>query len=44
MQHEIAVLNRSTVADDGEIEQITNALQKQVSDDFSGASNGSQAH
>src|SRR5436305_1529052 len=36
-QHEIAVLNRSTVADDAEIEQITNALQKQVSDDFSGA-------
>lgn len=37
MQQEIAVLNRSTVADDPEVQRITAALQKQVSDDFSGA-------
>src|SRR4051794_19152525 len=35
--HQIAVLNRSSVVSDDEVQQITNALQKQVNNDFAPA-------
>jgi hypothetical protein len=37
LRRQIAVLNRCTVADDAEVERITEALQKQVTNDFAAA-------